>query len=98
MGVWSTDKIWEGRSDEFNTGGKLEVMLAQINKPVILQYLALHLASHYRALCVSQQCYSILPDLPDSIKAITEKRKDYSEERIIGYVVRVALLHSKPLK
>ena len=62
-------------------------MLAEINKPVILQYLALHLASHYRALCVSQQYYSILPDLPDSIKAITEKRKDYSEERIIGYVV-----------
>ena len=68
-------------------------MLLKSTKPVILQYLALYLASHYRALCVSQQCYSILPDLPDSIKAITEKRKDYSEERIIGYVVRVALLH-----
>ena len=38
-------------------------------------------------VCVPQQCYSILPDLPDPIKAITEKRKDYSEERIIGYVV-----------
>ena len=63
-------------------------MLAQSNKPVILHDLTLHLASHYRVLCVSQQCYSILPDLPDSIKAITEKRKDYSEERIIGYVVQ----------
>ena len=64
-------------------------MLVQVNKPVTLHDLIL-LHTTYRVVCVPQQCYSILPDLPDPIKAITEKRKDYSEERIIGYVVQWA--------
>ena len=68
-------------------------MLVQVNKPVTLHDLIL-LHTTYRVVCVPQQCYSILPDLPDPIKAITEKRKDYSEERIIGYVPSPAFRHT----